>query len=213
VAPLPVEHVVDRPRFLITTVARTLADCLRVLPGRDGLAMLDQALNRRRTTLEDVEEAVRFQAGWQGVRTAREVLRLADGRRESSLESWSAWTFDELEVPTPWWQVDVRTAEGSFLGRVDGWWPCGVVGEADGKAKYRLEAARRGGATPEVLAKILDEERERERGLRAVGADVQRWGAADVLHRPRAEALRTRLRAAFDQATRHPRFTGRATRA
>ncbi len=211
VAPLPDEHVCSRPVLGITTAARTVADCLRVLPGHDGLAMLDQALRLGLTTLEQVEAVVRFQAGWQGVRTARGLLGLADHRRESALESWSAWGFDQVGVPPPAWQVNLFDAAGAFLGRVDGWWPCGVVGEADGRMKYRLEAARRGGATPEVLAGILDDERERESRIRAAGADVQRWGAVDILDRRRREALGTRLRSALDLATRHPRFTGLAT--
>lgn len=192
------------------TAARTLADCLRTLPPHDGLGMLDEGLRFRLATTDQVEAVLRFQRGWRGVRTARELLGLAKPRRESMLESWSAWGFHQLGLPPPGWQVNLCDSTGAFLGRADCWWPCGVVGEADGKAKYRLEAARRGGATPETLARILDDERDREARIRATGADVQRWGAGDVLDRKRLTALGARLTTALDLATRHPRFTGRA---
>ena len=209
VAALPDRHVVPAAKVLVTTPARTLADCLRVLQPRDGLAMLDAALHAKRITRSELAEVVEYQAGWRGVPTAREVLCLADGRRESAFESWSAWSFDRLKVPTPRWQVGVLDADGRFLGRVDGWWVEGVVGEADGRSKYRLRAAERGAVDAEGLAQVLHQERERELALRASGADVQRWSPSDVLNPRKAEALAGRLRAAIDFAARHPRFCGR----
>ena len=209
VAALPDRHVVPLADVPITTPARTLADCLRVLQPRDGLAMLDAALHAERSTRSEVAEVVEYQAGWRGVPTAREVLRLADGRRESTFESWSAWSFDRLKVPTPRWQVDVLDADRRFLGRVDGWWEQGVVGEADGRSKYRLRAAELGAVDAEGLAQVLDQERERERALRASGADVQRWSPSDVLNPRKAEVLARRLRAAIEFAASHPRFCGR----
>lgn len=211
VAPLPHEDVTTRGALAVTTAPRTVADCLRVLRPRDGLALLDAALHGELVTVDQVHDVLTRQKGWPGISQARQVLPLGDGRRESPLESWSAWDFDRLDVPPPQWQVEVRTAAGEFLGRADAWWPEGVVGEADGRVKYRLEAARRGGATPEVLAGILDQERAREQRLRETGADVQRWGADDLLRNGRAEALATRLRAAIRHAADHPRFTGRTS--
>ncbi len=95
------------------------------------------------------------QSGWKDVAQARRVLELADGRRETPFESWSAWAFAVLGVPQPAWQVTITDAAGAFLGRVDGWWPEGVAGEADGDLKYRLAAAERGGATADNLAAVV----------------------------------------------------------
>ena len=100
-------------------------------------------------------------------------------------------------------------ADRRFLGRVDGWWEQGVVGEADGRSKYRLRAAERGAVDAEGLAQVLDQERERELALRASGADVQRWSPSDVLNPRKAEVLARRLRAAIEFAASHPRFCGR----
>jgi hypothetical protein len=147
--------------------------------------------------------------GWKGAARARRVLALADGRRETAFESWSAWAFDVHGVPQPVWQVTITSADGAFLGRVDGWWPEGVAGEADGDLKYRLAAAERGGATAETLAAIVDDERRRERGLRRTGVVVVRWAPVDVLRAPRAEALAASLVGELVRAV-PGRFTGRA---
>ena len=94
----------------------------------------------------------------------------------------------------PLWQVDIGD-DDRFVGRGDGWWDCGVVRESDGKAKYRLRAAERGGADALRLAQVLDEERLREERMRRAWLSVVRWGAKDVLARDRADALATHLRA------------------
>ena len=94
----------------------------------------------------------------------------------------------------PTWQVNVYDGRG-FVGRVDGLWARGVVGESDGKAKYLLRAAELGGVDAKRLAQMLHEEREREMRLRATGLSVVRWGPKDVLGRRAAAALAEHLRA------------------
>jgi hypothetical protein len=168
----------------VTSVARTVVDCARHLPGRDALAIADAALHRGQVTPAQLRAVLAVQQGWPGAAAARTVVSLADGRRESPLESWSAWCFHELGVPQPTWQVDVLDAEGVFLGRVDAWWLEGVAGEADGRAKYALSGP---GAVGEVEA--VHAERRREAAMRRTGAGLVRWGAADVLRADRAATL------------------------
>lgn len=175
------------PGLRITSAPRTVLDCARALPAVDALAIADAAA-RRLLAPGALEAALPRFDGWPGCRQARAVVRLADGRRESCLESWSAWAFDQNDVPAPVWQVDVLDRHG-FAGRADSWWAEGLVGEADGKAKYLLAAAERGGADAARLAEVLAEERAREARLRRTGADILRWGAADVLASPKAHAL------------------------
>jgi hypothetical protein len=139
---------------------------------------------------------------------ARRALELADGRRETPLESWSAWSFEETGVARPTWQVALCDAEGAFVARPDAWWDDGVAGEADGRLKYHLAALERGGVTADSLVSVLDAERRREAGVRRTGATVVRWGAADVLERRRATALAEHLRS--ELALADPgRFRGR----
>ncbi|MFI7588029.1 hypothetical protein ACIB24_13235 [Spongisporangium articulatum] len=183
----------------LTGTARTVVDCLRSLEPRDGLAIADAALHRGLVTRQQLLGVAATQRRWPGVARARLLLQLADGRRESPFESWSAWAFEQVGVPGPEWQVVVRDPDGRFIGRGDAWW-AGVIGEADGKSKYRLAAAERGGANPDSLFKVLDSERRRERNMRDVGIDVVRWGAVDVLDLVRAEALGRRIEVACRRA-------------
>jgi hypothetical protein len=205
---LPDVDVVElAPGLRVTSAARTVLDCARVLPAVDALAIADAAL-RRLLAPGELDEAVGRFDGWPGCRQARSVVRLADGRRESCLESWSAWAFDENELPEPVWQVELRD-ERRFAGRADCWWPQGLAGEADGRAKYALAAAERGGADAARLAEVLAAERAREARMRRAGADVVRWGAGDVLDRPRAADLSAHVRHLLSR--RHAAdFTGSA---
>ena len=208
VAELLDDDLVEQLGTTVTSPARTVADCLRSLPGRDGLAMADAALRRNLVTESAVLEVLHRQSGWPGVSVARQVFKLADRHRESPLESWSAWAFAHTGVPAPDWQMNVRDADGRRLGRVDCWWALGaVVGEADGRAKYALATAERGGSA-EALLDVLQAERRREQRLRAVGADVIRWSADDVLDSTAAQALAQRILAAISLGRRSARFTG-----
>lgn len=193
VTPLPDDDVVAHRGALVTSPVRTVTDCLRTLRPPDALAVADAAA-RLLVPAATIVEAVDGLGGWPGVVQARRLAGLVDGRRESVLESWSALAFDEQGVPMPLWQVDIGDDDG-FVGRGDGWWECGVVGESDGKAKYRLRAAERGGLDAERLAAVLDEERRREERMRRSGLSVVRWGAKDVLGRAGTTALAAHLRA------------------
>ena len=207
VAPLADAEVVEHLGLRLTSPARTVADCLRTVSDRDALAMVDAALHRRLVVDDSVLEVLLTQAGWPGVTNARKILALADGRRESPLESWSAWAFASTAVPAPAWQVEIREPDGRLIGRADCWWGAGVVGEADGRSKYALAAAEQGGNSAAVF-QVLQAERRREQRLRDVGADVVRWSSGEVLKPTAARQLAARIRAAISQAHDAARFTG-----
>ena len=200
VAPLPESDVAPAGMVLVTSAARTVVDCARTLPGADALAIADRALRVGPLTHGDLRQGVERAKGWPGSAQARRVVELADGRRESPLESWSAWSFAEQGVPPPQWQVVICDREGVFLGRADAWWRQGVAGEADGRLKYRLAALERGGIGAESLAAVLDDERRRELEMRRAGVIVVRWGAVDVRRPSRAAALASQLRAEVARA-------------
>jgi hypothetical protein len=204
VAPLPPGHVVRLGDTRLTSPTRTVVDCARTLHPRDGLAIADAALRIGIATHAGLLDVLAEQTGWPGVPTARAVLSLASPHRESPLESWSAWTFHQARLPSPAWQPDLHDQDGHFLGRPDCWWP-GVAGEADGRAKYALAAAERGGADARRLFEVLDAERRREQGMRGAGVDVVRWGTTDILE-PRG--LITRLTAAIERAESGRHFRG-----
>ena len=139
-------------------------------------------------------------------------MELADGRRETPVESWSAWAFSVQGLPPPVWQVTVLDEEGVFLGRTDAWWKEGVAGEADGRAKYRLGALERTGAVDaEGLARTLDDQRRRERELRQAGVVVVRWEPRDLLQPDRQRRLTAQLVRELGEVRRRPRFRGRSS--
>lgn len=122
-------------------------------------------------------------------RRAVRVASLASPLAESVGESYSRAAFDLLGFEQPVLQHVFRDTEG-FIGRVDCWWPRQrVVGEFDGRAKY-LDAAVRGGASPE---EAVYREKLREDRIRALGLGFVRWGWADV---EQPERLRRKLLAA-----------------
>lgn len=196
VASMAPDDVVRAEGLLLTSPARTVADCLRHLPGRDALAIADAAVAHGLTDAAEIGEVLARCGQWPGAHLAMRLLPLIDGRRESPLESWSAVGFESIGLPPPVPQVELLDARDRVVARVDNWWPEGVAGEADGRLKYLLGAAQAGGATDAALADVVHAERRREAGIRALGAEVERWGAADVLDAGRLAKLAVRVRRA-----------------
>lgn len=91
-------------------------------------------------------------------------------------------------MPTPELQTRLHDDLGMFVGRADFYWPGpGVVGEADGRAKYDSRAV------------LLDEKRRQE-SLEALGLVVVRWDWGDVARVP--HLLRERINWAFERGRR-----------
>ncbi|MEO6018931.1 MAG: type IV toxin-antitoxin system AbiEi family antitoxin domain-containing protein [Knoellia sp.] len=169
-----------RPRLI---PARTVIDCCRELHPRDALAVMDGALRVGQVTGQGLRDMRRHQSQWPGVRGADLAMALTDPRRENWFESISAWALNHHGVPPHVPQVNVLTASGRFVGRVDALWPeLGIVGEADGAGKYTLDpngdrAEDEGAAT----SLALRAERIRENRFHDLGLDVFRWGPRDAL--------------------------------
>jgi hypothetical protein len=193
VAPLSQEECAGK-RIVVTSPARTVVDCARTLPPRDALAIADAALRSGRVRPDTLAAALERARGWPGAPLARRVIALADGRRETALESWSAWTFDEQGLPAPQWQVEVHGPTGLFVARLDALWQPGVAGEADGRSKYRTAALSRGTGTADDYEAVLHEERSRDAAVRRCGLLMVRWGARDVLVDRRAADLAAFIR-------------------
>lgn len=201
VTPLAEEDVVRVPSgLLVTSLRRTATDCLRCLHPPDALAVADAAARRLHPGAFGPADLDRYD-GWPGVVGARRLAGLVDPRRESALESWTGLTFATLGMQPPtFWQADVHDDRG-FVGRGDAWWSAGVLGECDGRSKYRLRAAERGGADADTLESVLHDERRREARLRRGGLTVVRWGAADVLKPVAAGQLVAFLRQSLRERT------------
>lgn len=172
----PAHVVIDHGRpYLVHS--RTVIDCMRDMRPGDALAVLDAALGAGLVSGPELLEMRRHQRRWPGIAAADPILRLGDGRRESWLESSSAWAMARLELPPGIPQVLVYDATGRFIGRVDVLWPeLGVVGEADGKAKYLMGANPAGLPDEEVIGRAMRAQNVREAGLHGLGLQVFRWG-------------------------------------
>ena len=177
----PPEHVViDQGRpYLVPS--RTVIDCARDMRPGDALAVLDAALRAGLTTGTQLVEMRRHQRRWPGIAAADALLRLGDGRRESWLESSSAWLMASWEVPPGIPQVVVCDPFGRFLGRVDVLWPeLGVVGEADGQSKYLMGDRGTGWSDEELASRAIRAQDSREGRLTSVGLVVFRWSPAQL---------------------------------
>ncbi len=160
-----------------TSVARTLADCLRWNAPAVSVPLVDAAVRSRLCTLDDVETELACQIRWRGRPRAYAALALVDARRESWLESFGYLTLDSWGIDLPVPQVIVLAPGGEFIGRVDGIWAeDNTVLELDGKEKYLASDA---GTSPDAL----DAERVRQHGLTNVGLEVVRVDLGALLRR------------------------------
>lgn len=76
----------DEVRGRVTSPLRTVLDCARTLPFPEALAVADSALHRELVTPEALRAQVRLSRA-SGIRAARRVVALADGRAANPFES------------------------------------------------------------------------------------------------------------------------------
>jgi hypothetical protein len=172
-----------------TPTARTLVDVARTWPFAAALVAADHVLRTGAATTEELDGGVDLAGSGRGVRAARRVVAAASASSESVGESLSRARMLDHGVPAPELQHEVRD-RGRLVARVDFWWPAlGLVGEFDGRLKYRAA----GIADPRAVEERLWSEKLREDRLRALGLRVVRWTWDDALVPDR---LLARLRSA-----------------
>lgn len=194
--------IVERDGLRCTSLARTVADMLRAASAETALALADAAFRTEAyddsTGRYDDDAAASFRAqiaarlpqGARGVRGARRILEMADGRAASPGESVSRLYLLDLGFARPRLQVAIPSPRGSSyyvdfgLDDVDAW------GEYDGEGKY-LDSEMRGGDVD--VAQVVLEEKMREDWIRGTtNRRFARWGKA---HTTSAAALGARLAA------------------
>ncbi len=144
----------------VTSLERTMVDCARLLREPQALVVADSAM-RLGADPRVVGTILAESAGKRGVRRAREVLRLADGRSESPGESLVRWIAYFYGLPRTDVAIPVSTRVGEFI--VDLGWPDLKVGiEFDGAVKYS------GGEYGDPVERLKAQER-RERALADAG--------------------------------------------
>lgn len=155
---------VDGLAVPVSSPARTVIDIARLHERIPAIAVGDHALHANLCTVEDLQRELDLARGMTGIHRAREYVALMTGSAESVLESRSRIEMRDLGLPTPLLQQVFLDAYGTFIGRVDFYWPeFRLVGEADGDLKYD--------GNPDAL----EREKERTDRLHEIGLRVVRW--------------------------------------
>lgn len=180
----------------VTSLWRTVFDCLCSLPAIEGLAIADSALRKTgRDPMWLVKTLKDKYRGHNRLSHAIATARFADGRSESGGESYARAMIIKLGYETPELQATFSDPiDTTHSYRTDfTWWsdfdtPL-VIGELDGYCKTEDDRYLQGKSASRVLA----DERRRESRLSAAGAPIMRFSFSEA----RNAALFERLLNAF----------------
>lgn len=133
--------------------------------------------------IAEVREYLQSALNLRGFSEVTKALRLINGASESPRESALKVKLWEAGLPAPLQQVELHY-EGYFAGRVDFFYPCGLVIEYDGQGKYQPGMAKAGASFTLGTGSVINEEvfaarqilseRERERKLQNLGLRIYR---------------------------------------
>lgn len=189
VAPLAPDDVTVRLGIRTTTLDRTVFDLLRTMSPEAAIAAADAAerLRALRGRMWDQDAAARWRdgiaaridaaRGARGIRQARMVSLLADGRAQLPGESVSRLQLVRMGFAVPRLQVPVpKQSDGHYF--VDfGLDDVNAFGEFDGVGKYTDRALRRG----LTIEQVLLEEKVREDWIRGLTQRrFARWGEEHI---------------------------------
>lgn len=199
VADLPDRDVSSFEGWKVTSLARTGIDIARESDLPQGVAALDSVLGRGLDRALLIEVLLSC-SSWPGARMACHALALADGRSANAGESWSRVELFRHGVPPTDIQHKLYDDDG-LIGIADFvWLPDRVVGELDGRLKYKVPD----GAHPDQAGEVVWAEKRREDRIRALGYEVVRWVYADLSHPDR---LAGRVRQALGRGAARRRTT------
>lgn len=166
----------------VTSLQQTVMDCAREFDFCEALAVADAGLRHYAISrAELLSFAEREGKGLWRIAQARRVLAYADGLSESWGESVARGLMIQLGFMVPELRVVIDLpAELGGPRRVDFLWRLSdgtiIIGEFDGKVKYRDQKMLRGRDTVDVLV----DERQRESRLTATGAAIVRFTYDDL---------------------------------
>lgn len=178
----------------VTSLARTLFDVLCAETAETATAAMDAALRAAAwherdgyderaasVLLDDVRARVDDAPGARGIRRARFVVSIADGRAQLPGESISRLWMQQLGAAEPTLQHPIALGDGRWAFLDFAWPPLRKFGEFDGDGKY-LDPALTAGRSPRD---VLRAQREREsRIVAATGWTPVRWGWERLGSRP-----------------------------
>lgn len=191
------QNIVSSMGVRVTSLRKTLVDCLCASSFRVGLAIADSAIHWELASKCEIARWIEEDAkGRRGVRQARKTVAWTDGRSENGGESIARATMIELGFVAPLLQVEVfvpmepdNPKRGDFGWRLeDGSW---IIGELDGLEKYRKDNGRGTRKGLDAAIRTLAAERRRESHLCLSGSKIVRFGMRDVLDTAYFERLLT----------------------
>ncbi|MGB8389899.1 MAG: type IV toxin-antitoxin system AbiEi family antitoxin domain-containing protein [Mycobacterium sp.] len=119
----PLRRVAGR---LATAPAWTVIEVARTLRRPRASATFDAALHIGACTRGELDAAIREQKGCRGIVKAGDLIRYADGRAESPMESEARLVFIDSGLPIPELQYSIVDRDGR-VWRVDFAWPGAMV--------------------------------------------------------------------------------------
>ncbi|SIN25724.1 DUF559 domain-containing protein [Micromonospora cremea] len=150
---------------------RVAVDLARTLPRLDALPVLDAALFAGAVTPEELLVEVSRHDGLRGVRQARELVAIADGRAECRQETELRLLLIDAGIRDFVPQLPVRDGTGRVRCRLDLGDPCRMIAaEYDGSSHLNRHALRR--------------DRSRHNWLEQQGWAMRYFTAADLYHSP-----------------------------
>ena len=142
----------------VTSATRTALEVTTCTTTEVGLAVVNDLLHRRLTTLPVLHERYALMAKDPFTLRTDLVLRLADPRMESIGETRTMFLCFRGGIPLPVPQYEIRAENGDLIARLDFAWPeLGVWLEFDGREKY-VKHLRDG----ETVVDAVIREKERE---------------------------------------------------
>ena len=172
----------------VTSIERTLLDCICQTDFCRGLAIVDSALHWSLITRSRLAAYV-AEHGWRrrGINNARNVLRFADGRSANGGESIVRGIIIELGFEVPELQVEIDDPLNPGAPKmVDYLWMLAngaiIVLELDGMGKYQGVPHGQTASLRETQRALADE-RRRESHLNLTGAKVMRISFNEACNR------------------------------
>lgn len=158
--------------FRVAEPRTALAQAVTGLPRRNAIAVMDSMLHKTLIDADGLTVAKEIARGRRGAAKARGWWDLADGRAESTLETFGRLDCVDAGIPPDELQVVLTAANGDFVARGDmGWriqnrrW---LIAEFDGREHHE-----------DTRALFHDRERQNDMHVRA-GAELLRFTYVDT---------------------------------
>ena len=171
------DEVVARQGLRATGAPRMLRECCGRLSLTEAVVLIDMALYAQLLTIEELEHWITAQSGRVGIKRLREGLRHAEPLAESPMESRLRMLLVLAGLPRPLANVTIRDPAGTFVRRIDLYYP-----------EYRLGVEYDGSTHRDSLA----EDNRRQNQLLGLGIRLLRFTASDINSNPAGVAALVR---------------------